>query len=204
MDLAVNAPLKFVKRWLLTWFYADFSAVPYLGVSRVRRLYTCPCKMGTGWSLEKGCTCIIWEYKWPSYTFTTHGKISSSSSSSSQSSPKDETAERLRSSLTGWETRTRTRTVTMRQLVMIYPTFTPASTSSVVSSAFDTSHAPELPTGQTACWRLIFTRLTTYFHSARNLFHSALDWIIFTWLKTYFNSPQNLFSLGSTLTGSSI
>ena len=203
MDLALNALLKFVKRWLLTWFYADFPAVPYLGVSRVRRPYTCPCKMGTGWSLEKGCTCIIWEYKWPSYTFTTHGKISSSSSSSSQSSPKDETAERLRSSLTGWAMRTRT----MRQPAMIYPTFTPASTSSVVSSAFDTSHAPELPTGQTACWRLIFTRLATdlfslgptptYFHSAGNLFllGSTL---------TYFHSTCNLFSLGSTLTGSSI
>ena len=95
-------------------------------------------------------------------------------------------------------------TMMMIMQAMIYPTFTPASTSSVASSAFDTSHAPELPTGQTACWRLIFTRLATYFHSARNLFHSALDWIIFTWLKTYVSSPQNLFSLGSTLTGSSI
>ena len=36
------------------------------------------------------------------------------------------------------------------RLAMIYPTFTPASTSSVASSAFDTSHAPELSTGQTA------------------------------------------------------
>ena len=90
-------------------------------------------------------------------------------SSPSQSSPE----ERLRLSSTG-----SARRRTMRQLAMIYPTFTPASTSSVVSSAFDTSHAPELPTGQTACWRLIFTRLATdlfslgskltYFHSASN------------------------------------
>ena len=79
----------------------------------------------------------------------------------------------------------------MRQLAMIYPTFTPASTSSVVSSAFDTSHAPELPTGQTACWRLIFTRLATYFTRLSTELFSLGSKLILTRLKTYFHSARH-------------
>ena len=96
------------------------------------------------------------------------------------------------------------RTMRTRQLAMIYPTFTPASTSSVVSSAFDTSHAPQLPTGQTACWRLIFTRPTIYLFSLSLQscpIFTRLTCLIFTWPTKlfYFHSAHIvvLFSLGS-------
>ena len=60
-------------------------------------------------------------------------------------------------------------TMMMIMQAMIYPTFTPASTSSVASSAFDTSHAPELPPPPPAK-RLVdalFSLCPIYFHSAQ-------------------------------------
>ena len=59
----------------------------------------------------------------------------------------------------------------MMMLAMIYPTFTPASTSSVVSSAFDTSHAPQLPPPPAK--RLVdalFSLGPIYFHPAQFIF----------------------------------
>ena len=104
-----------------------------------------------------------------------HHHHSSSSTSASQSSAED---------LRGWERPWHLQwwlwwgwlaavmMMIMMMPAMIYPTFTPASTSSVVSSAFDTSHAPQLPPPPPAK-RLVdalFSLSPIYFHPDQFIF----------------------------------